>query len=132
MARVLLDTHTYLWSTQDSPDLGRTARQTLRLYSTTAYVSVVNFWEIAMKHARGGLKLKAPVERFLYEEVAENGYEVLSLEREHILAYHKLPFPSNGHADPFDRMLVAQALAEDLELLSADAKLDAYGVRRVW
>ena len=132
MARVLLDTHTYLWMSQDSPELSRAARQTLRLTSTEAFVSVVNFWEIAMKHARRGLKLKGPFERLLYEEVEENGYTILPLNREHIEAYHRLPFPSNGHADPFDQMLVAQALSEDLELLSADAKLDAYGVRRTW
>lgn len=132
MARTLLDTHTYLWATQNSPELSRTARQTLRLHSTVAFVSVVNFWEIAMKHARGGLRLNGPLERLLYEEVAENAFEVLALEREHIRVYHEMPFPANGHADPFDRMLVAQALAEDLELLSADVKLDAYGVKRVW
>lgn len=84
-----------------------------------------------MKHVRGGLKLKGAFERLLYEEVEENGYRVLDLEREHVAVYHSLPFPANGQADPFDRMILAQALAEDLELLSADAKLDAYGVKRV-
>ena len=85
-----------------------------------------------MKTARGGLRLKTSFERLLYEEIQENGYEVLGLEREHLAIYQRLPFPHDGHADPFDRMIVAQALSEDLELLSGDAKLDVYGVKRVW
>ena len=132
MPGVLLDTHTYLWTTQDDSTLSRVARQTLQFRSTLAFVSVVSFWEIAMKSSRGALKLKTSYERLLREEIEENGFSVLGLERKHFETLHRLPFPTNGHADPFDRMLVAQALSEDLELLSADVKLDAYGVRRLW
>lgn len=130
--KVLLDTHVLLWFLQDDSKLSPVARQNLRLYSTHAFVSVVSVWEIAAKSSLGKLRLYAPLAKMLDEEIPENGFELLPVERDHLLQVQNLPFPANGHSDPFDRMLVAQALAEDFEILSADAKLDAYGVRRVW
>ena len=130
--RILLDTHSLIWTIQDESSLSRSARRLLGMHSTVLLVGVASLWEISIKISRGKLKLDCPMAELIDKELPENEIEILPIEREHLLLLQNLPFPTNGHADPFDRMIVAQALAEDLELLSADAKLDAYGVKRVW
>jgi PIN domain nuclease of toxin-antitoxin system len=130
--KVLLDTHTLLWFFEDEDRLSPQARQILRLRSTVPFVSVVSLWEIAIKLSRGKLEFDRPLSELIDEELPSNGIELLAVDRNHLLKVQQLPFPYEGHADPFDRMLVAQALTEEFELLSADTKLDAYGVRRVW
>lgn len=95
-------------------------------------MSVASHWELAIKESRGTLKLDVPLAELFSTEMIANGYTLLPIEPAHLLRVATMPFPLEGHADPFDRMIVAQALVEDLELLSADVKLDAYGVKRVW
>ncbi len=92
-------------------------------------MSVAGLWELAIKESRGSLRFEIPFDDLIESAIETSGFVFLPINRQHLAS---LPFPASGHADPFDRMLVAQALAEDLELLSADVKLDAYGVKRVW
>ena len=115
----LLDTHTLLWSVGDR--------------SKAIFVSVVSLWKIAIKEGRGSLELTPSVRR-LFDEGGfyDYGFVLLRVEIAHLDALRRLPPSAATHGDPFDRMLAAQARAEGLELLSADAKMDAYGVRRVW
>ncbi len=133
MAGSLLDTHTLLWSVGDPGRLSAAVAAILRSSSSTAYVSVVSLWEIAIKEGRGSLEL-SPSARRLFEEggLADYGFVLLPVEVEHLNELRRLPSSATTHGDPFDRMLAAQARAEGFELLSADTKLDAYGVRRVW
>lgn len=130
--RALLDTHTFLWSLTSLDRIGKSALRTISLQSTEALVSVVSLWELAIKESRGALRFEIPFDELIQSAVETSGFVLLPIKHEHLLRVGSLPFPANGHADPFDRMLVAQALAEGIDLLSADAKLDAYGVRRVW
>ena len=132
MAGVLLDAHTYLWIASKSRGLGRIASQTLALRSTVAYVSVVSLWEIAIKAAQGSLKFDDPLDEVFAREFETNGYVRLDIADRHLAELLQLPHPALSHGDPFDRLLAAQARAEGLELLSADPKLDAYGIRRTW
>ncbi len=133
MAGALLDTHTLIWSATDSSRLSRAASTVMRQRSSIAYVSVVSLWEIATKLARGSARELEPLDTYCEAEtLLEQGLVLIEVTLSHLQEYRRLPAPQVSHADPFDRMLAAQARAEGLELLSADAKLDAYGVRRVW
>ena len=133
MRGALTDTHALLWTLNEDVRLSRTAKATFSSRSTTIYVSVVSLWEIAIKEGRGSLELTPPVKR-LFEKggFSEYGFVLLQVELAHLDVFRRLPPSSATHGDPFDRMLAAQARADGLELLSADAKMDAYGVQRVW
>jgi PIN domain nuclease of toxin-antitoxin system len=124
----LLDTHSYLWWLAQPARLGRDARAALEDRSASVFVSVASFWEIAIKTSLGKLNLSRGIEQ-LESELAEDGLLLLSIQVHHCGGVMRLPF---HHRDPFDRLLVAQALIEGLSLLSRDSQLDAYGVTRVW
>ena len=124
----LLDTHTYLWWLGDPQRLGRQARHLLEDRNVSAFVSMVSFWEIAIKSSLGKLSLARRVEH-LEAELGEDGFILLPIRAAHCGGVMDLPF---HHRDPFDRMLVSQALREGASLLSCDVIFDAYGVARVW
>jgi PIN domain nuclease of toxin-antitoxin system len=92
-------------------------------------VSVVSAWEIAIKVGTGKLRLDRPLAELWRESLMENDFEALDVRSEHVLEVVHLPL---HHRDPFDRLLVAQTITEDLEIVSADPALDAYPVRRIW
>jgi len=121
--RLLLDTHAFLWAVAEPARLGATARAAIMDGGNAVFVSAATAWEIAIKEALG--RLAFPVARFL-AEVEAAGFAHLPIRAEHALAAGALP---RHHADPFDRMLVAQAGLEGLTLISEDAALAAYGVR---
>ncbi|HEX8671487.1 MAG TPA: type II toxin-antitoxin system VapC family toxin [Longimicrobium sp.] len=127
--RLLLDTHTVLWFLEGNPRLSRTARDLIEDLSNERLFSAAGAWEIAIKVSLGKLELHVPYERLVPGQLLANGIALLPLLPEHLTGVLALPF---HHRDPFDRMLVAQAFAEEAVLVSADPVLDAYGVRRVW
>ncbi len=126
--RLLLDTHVLLWWFTDDRRLSRNARRALGRSDVEAFVSAVSAWEIAIKSKAGKLNAEEMLDR-LPEELREAGFSVLPITLEHAIRAGSLP---EHHRDPFDRMLVAQAQAEHLPVLSNDAAFDQYGVRRVW
>lgn len=129
--KVLLDTHTFLWWIADDPQLSARARRVLGDSSNAVYFSAASGWEIAIKARRGRLSLAAgeDLESFVAQQMAANGFEVLPINLRHALRIHSLP---DHHKDPFDRMLVAQAISEELALVSANRTLAAYKVRVLW
>ncbi len=122
MARLLLDTHTVLWWLTDPEKLHKVAYQAIANAQNEVFVSAVSGWEIAIKRAIG--KLQAPDD--LEAGVEEQGFTPLSLTFHHAEQAGALP---PRHGDPFDRMLVAQAQAEGLILVTRDARIPLYGVR---
>src|SRR5205807_2001471 len=94
-------------------------------------LSPASYWEIAIKVSIGKLVLHQPDVDFLDACTNRYGFRILPIEPRHTAVVATLPFPSN-HRDPFDRLIVAQALANGLSILSVDPKLDAYGVTRLW
>lgn len=124
MRRVLLDTHTLLWWLADDSRLGPAARALIADERNEAWVSAASAWEISIKRALG--KLEAPED--LDSIVADEGFERLPVTFFHGEQAGALP---PLHRDPFDRMLIAQAQAEGLELVTADERLAAYAVRIV-
>lgn len=121
----LLDTHAFLWSLGAPEKLGREARRILENPETMVFVSAVSAVEIAIKRTLG--KLAAP--DGLGELIVARGFQELPLRYAHGEALATLP---RHHEDPFDRMLVAQALVERLKILSCDEQLRAYPVRIIW
>ena len=126
---LLLDTHTFLWWTQDSSRLSRRARAAIGRPEEDCLVSIASCWEMAIKISLGRLTLPGSLDRFIAEQLAANGMRVLPLSLPHLAQVASLPF---HHRDPFDRLLAAQALVEDLSLVSTDPVFKRYGVTRVW
>ncbi len=113
----------------DARELTRKARKAIADPEADCWLSLVSCWEMAIKQSLGKLRLPAPLERFLPEQMAANGFQQLEIDFRHVAQVATLPF---HHRDPFDRLLVAQAVVEELTLVSADPVFDAYGVTRLW
>ena len=127
--KLLLDTHAFLWFIGGDAALSRKSRSLIEDSANGKLVSIVSLWEIAIKTSIGKLPLAKPFEQLIPEQLQRNGFEVLGLTVGHAAKLVQLPF---HHRDPFDRMLVAQCLAEGLPLVRSDDALDAYGVQRLW
>ena len=127
--RLLLDTHTFLWWINNDPSLSETARDVISSERNDCFLSMASCWEMAIKASIGKLRLTKPVERFIPEELAANDFLLLNLDFRHVAKVETLPF---HHRDPFDRLLVAQALTEKIFIVSTDVVLSDYGVKRIW
>lgn len=123
---VLLDTHVLIWWLKNTPRLGRQTRGLIRAPETSVWVSAASVWEISIKAALGRLELREPFAEVMPHELEREGFRPLTITFRHALAVRKLP---PHHADPFDRMLIAQAQCEGLTLVTADARIRAYDVR---
>src|SRR5215469_18716923 len=122
---ILFDTHSLLWWLRNSTRLGKRARTLILAEETLVWVSSASIWEISIKAALGRLDLRDPFEEQLPAEMERSGFRNLPFSFEHALAVRHLPL---HHADPFDRMLIAQAQCEELTLMTADAAITAYDV----
>jgi len=122
---LLLDTHVFLWWCDNSPKLGKLANEAIANPRNVVYVSVASAWEIAIKETLGRLKTPEPVE----DAVTENEFSPLSISFQHARLAGSLP---NHHRDPFDRMLVAQAQADGLVLVTRDERIRPYTVKVLW
>lgn len=127
--RLLLDTHAFLWWAGDAPGLTSRARKIIADPQNECFLSLASCWEMAIKASLEKLKLTQPVERFVTEQLHENGFRLLGIELAHVAKVESLPF---HHRDPFDRLIVAQALSEKMTIVSADKTLSEYGVKRIW
>jgi PIN domain nuclease of toxin-antitoxin system len=127
--RLLLDTHTLLWYALGDPQLSKAAEALILDPANESLVSAATFWEIAIKVSLGKLPLHGPYEDFVDACLIRYRFTILPIEPRHTATLVPMPF---HHRDPFDRLLAAQALAEDIPLVSADVAFDPYGVRRLW
>ena len=127
--RLLLDTHTFLWFIMGSPNLSANARALIEDAANGKFLSVAGLWEVAIKLSTGKLTLSAPFEVLIPQQFGLNGIELLNIKMDHATVVAVLPF---HHRDPFDRLLVAQAVAEKMAIVSVDAAFDAYPVTRLW
>jgi len=127
--RLLLDTHALLWMLDPEGGLSPRARKAITTEGNEVYVSAASLWEASIKVSIGKLKLHGSLQEDVAAHLQAEFLTWLPIELRHIRRVATLPF---HHRDPFDRMLVAQALEDGLTLLSADAALDAYSASRVW
>jgi PIN domain nuclease of toxin-antitoxin system len=126
---LLLDTHSFLWFWWDDPQLSEPAKQAICDPTNRKLVSTASCWEVAIKVSLKKLDLGAPYRGFIHQHMVRNNFELLQITDEHLAGLVDLPF---HHKDPFDRMLVAQSLYEQIPIVSADPQLDAYGLNRIW
>jgi len=127
--RALLDTHALLWWLSDDPALSRSARKFIAETRNSAIVSAASAWEIATKVRLGKLPSAADLAADFVGYLEREGFESLPISPGHAIRAGLLPGP---HKDPFDRMLIAQAQAENMPLVTNDLVFDSYGVRRIW
>lgn len=127
--RALLDTHTLLWVAYRTDLLSTRAREILEGKANELVVSAASAWEIATKFRLGRLPHAHILADSFVPVVADAGYTLLSISPEHALRAGRLP---GDHKDPFDRILAAQAIYEDLPIISNDPCFDAFAVRREW
>lgn len=127
--KLLLDTQAFLWFALDAPNLSATARAHIVDPAHDKYVSPATFWEVAIKIRTGKYTLAQPYADFFRQGIYANGFSILPIEIAHTERVATLPL---HHRDPFDRLIVAQAMAEGMTIISSDAQLDAYGVPRIW
>ena len=127
--RLLLDTHAFLWFIMGSANLSVNARALIEDPANERLLSVASLWEIAIKTSFGKLTLSAPFDELIPAQLKLNGIDLLNIKVDHLSTLTTLPF---HHRDPFDRLIIAQAIVEKLPVISLDGTFDAYGVTRHW
>ena len=127
--KVLVDTHTFIWALLDDHRLTPKAKQVLRSNEHELVFSLVSLWEIAIKIKTGKLNTIGSSVAYIRDEMDAYGMELLPIRYEHILQLESLP---HHHGDPFDRLLIAQAITESLPILTADKTFKQYNVKVVW
>jgi PIN domain nuclease of toxin-antitoxin system len=127
--RFLLDTNTLLWLAFDETLVSPAVLDLVQIKGSDVFVSAATAWEIATKYRLGKLDFARALAENFIPRVTAAGYQLLPVSAEHALRAGRLP---GHHKDPFDRLLAAQAIHEDLTLLSNDASLDKFAVRREW
>ena len=127
--QALLDTHAFLWWVTDSRRLSETAHRAISDEANEVLVSAASAWEITTKHRLGKLPGADLIAADVTGAIANQGFGKLAITVEAAARAGALPGP---HRDPFDRMLIAQALARNLVLISSESLFDRYGVRRLW
>ncbi|PZU96726.1 MAG: PIN domain nuclease [Pseudanabaena sp.] len=127
--KVLLDTHAFLWWVADDPQISTNAKDIISNPDNEVYFSVVNAWEIIIKVGTGKLSLSEPPETYIPSRIASNQFEILPVQMSHILRINSLP---NFHKDPFDRLLIAQSLVEDLSMITVDSAIGQYPIKTIW
>ena len=127
--KMLLDTVSFLWLILDSPRLSRAAREAFADPANDVYLSAVSTWEIAVKYSLGRLKLPAAPAQYIPDQRERHAIQFLPLDESSTLHLARLP---DLHRDPFDRMLICQALLLGLVIVTPDAKISQYPVRALW
>ena len=127
--RVLVDSHVFLWLGSDDERMPADVRELLADGRTRIVVSVATTWELTIKVLAGRLRLPREPEVHFSEYLSDYASEIMPVEQRHVDALPQLPAI---HADPFDRMLVAQALIEDIDLVTGDEVLRSYPIRTIW
>lgn len=127
--RALLDTHTFLWWNLDDPQLSRAVREFIADGRNEVFLSAASAWEIAIKAAKGRLKLPEPPDQYVANRLTLHSFSALPIELSHALQVYGLP---DIHQDPFDRLLIAQSQLEDLPILTKDPEITNYSVEVIW
>ena len=127
--KLLLDTHTFIWYVLDSEKLRDATLALINNGDNEVFLSTVSVWEIAIKQSIGNLNLKISLKPFIDQQLSLNNFYLLGIEVKHLAVVATLPL---HHRDPFDRLLIAQAISEQLPIVGADAAFDSCAVQRLW
>ena len=126
--RYLLDTHAVIWYFENSPDLPQKIKENIKIPENEVYVCAISFLEIAIKINLGKLTLSFAFDELL-GDIKNRDFNILQIEDEHLIKFLSLPFI---HKDPFDRLIIATALANDLTIISIDENIQKYDVKWEW
>lgn len=127
--RLLLDTHTFIWFVTDNPKLSDTARVLINEGNNEILFSTASIWEMAIKQSTGKLSFGLPFRVFIEHQFSLNRIDLLNINLDHIEVVVTLAF---HHRDPFDRLIIAQGMVEQIPILSADSVFDSYPIQRLW
>ena len=123
--KLLLDTQIIIWFVNDDPQLNDHLKDLIEDKNNTIYLSIASLWEMSIKYNLGKLRLVPSYEEFIEKEVNESRIVLLNLELEHLKINASLPF---HHRDPFDRIIIAQSMAENLPIITSDSIFSQYSI----
>ncbi|MCA2653893.1 type II toxin-antitoxin system VapC family toxin [Microcystis sp. M061S2] len=126
---ILLDSHTLIWFSQNSPQLSSSAIEILEDRNNLLFLSLVSVWEIQIKVQLGKLNLDISLSEIVKDQTKINDVQILPMKLSHIWTLDTLPY---YHKDPFDRLLISQAITENLIILGVDSVFDSYPVQKIW
>ncbi len=126
--KAILDTHAFLWALAGDGRMSRHAREVFA-GSATLWLSIASIWEILIKVQTGKLNLPTPAGKYVIRKLTENRIEVLPISVDHLLALERLPV---HHRDPFDRVLIAQSMEENIPVITADQIFSSYPIEVIW
>ncbi len=127
--RLIFDTHTLLWIVTNDSKLSKKAKSLFLNSKNEILFSFASIWEMAIKINLGRLSIDQSLKEFIKHHIKGNDIKLLSIELNHILLLENLP---HHHRDPFDRLLICQAIAENIPIISSDKDLDLYLIKRIW
>lgn len=127
--RYLLDTSTFLWWDSSVSKLSTVAYDTIEDETTTIYLSLISIWEMQIKQQLGKLSLRVPLPQLVQEQTSQNNIILMPLNEAHIYRLSQL---SDHHRDPFDRLIISQAINENLTLITNDHHIQKYAVSILW
>ncbi len=130
--KLLLDTHTFLWHSDGSPQVSAAATALLVEATNELYLSMASVWEIAIKVGLKKLTLSSPFGNFMTKAITGYGITTLPITLEDCADYESLAFPAPKHRDPFDRLIIVHARRNGMSVVGADPDFDAYGIPRLW
>ncbi len=126
--KLLLDTHTFLWFISGNSKLSEPNRRRIENVANERWISIASLWEMSIKASIGKLKISLPFPELVKRHVYQNAMGLLPINPEHVETLRILPF---HHKDPFDRLIIAQSIVEQMTILSRDAVFDDYGIQRI-
>jgi PIN domain nuclease of toxin-antitoxin system len=127
--KFVLDTHTFIWYVTNDSKLSSTAQELINNGNNEVLLSIASIWEMAIKQSIGKLNFELPFELFITRQLAVNNFDFLNIRIDHLNVVANL---SLHHRDPFDRLIIAQAMVEQIPIVGVDKVFDSYSVRRLW
>jgi PIN domain nuclease of toxin-antitoxin system len=127
--KLLIDTQAIIWFAENNTQLSKTARTLMEDDANSCFVSMASFWEMSIKINLGKLTINGLTLAEFIDEVDDSDFQTLAIERSHLLENTVLPL---HHRDPFDRLIIAQAIEEGMPIVSSDVAFDAYAITRIW
>ena len=127
--KYLLDTHTLLWIVNDNPRLSKKAKNEYLNSENLIFFSIASLWEMTIKISLKKLTIEEPLNEFIFTHIRGNDIKFLKIEIPHIFSLENLDY---HHRDPFDRLIIAQCIHENITILSSDKVFDLYPIKRLW
>ena len=127
--RALIDTSTFLWFISGNDKISVNARNSIAELENEILISEASLWEIAIKTSLGKLELLLPFDQFVSEHLEQNSINILQIKNDHLLKVIELDF---HHRDPFDRLIIAQGISEQIPLITNDSAFSKYPVQLIW